>query len=140
VLAGLPRRRADPHDGAEGVGQVVGELAAPAGAGEPGEERAGDGAGVEAAGLRVPERVLAEGRRGGGAERGVRVGERRVEPEEGREGSRAPPGVATASPASAARSAAAAAAPTAASAIHASPSVRNSVRARRSKSEQKRSA
>ena len=49
VIAGVPVGRADAHHRAEGVGQVVGQLAAAARAGEAGEQGAGNGAGVEAA-------------------------------------------------------------------------------------------
>ena len=86
VIAGVPAGCADPHDGAEGVGEVVGQLAAAARAGEAGKEGAGNGARVEAARLGVAERVLGEGRRRGPAEQRVGVGEGGVEPEQDGEG------------------------------------------------------
>jgi hypothetical protein len=90
VIAGVPAGCAHAHHRAEGVGQVVGQLAAAARAGEAGEEGARKGTGVQAARLRVAERVLGEGGRGGSAEQRVGVGEGGVEPEQDGEG-RTPP-------------------------------------------------
>jgi len=86
MIAGLPSRSVDPYHSAERVGEVGGQLAAAAGAGEAGKEGAGAGTGVEAARLRVAERVLGEGGRGGCAVERAGVGERDVEPQQDGEG------------------------------------------------------
>ena len=86
MLAGVPAGCIDAHHGAEGVGQVVGQLAAAARAGEAREEGAGNGARVEAARLHVAQRVLGQGRRSRTAEQGVGVGESGVEAEQDGEG------------------------------------------------------
>ena len=61
-------------------------MAAAARPGEAGQQGAGKGSGVEAARLRVAERVLEEGGRGGCAQQRVGVCEGRVEAEQGGEG------------------------------------------------------
>ena len=58
VIAGVPVGLPYAHHRAERVGQVVGQLAPATGAGEAGEQRARAGARVEAAALRIAERVL----------------------------------------------------------------------------------
>ena len=72
----------DAYDRAEGVGQVVGQLAAATRAGEAGQKGAGKSARVEAARFRVAERVFGEGGRSGFAGHGVGVGEGGIEAEQ----------------------------------------------------------
>ncbi len=85
LVASAPVGRADADHRGECIGHVVRQLAAPARADEAGQERPGNGAGVEPARLRVAERVLGEGRRGGRAQQGVGVREGGVEAEQGGE-------------------------------------------------------
>ena len=85
AVADTPVRGADANHVPKGFGEAVRHLAAATGTGEAGQQGAGQRTRVEAAGLRVAERVLGQGRRRGLAEQRVRVRERGVEPEQGGE-------------------------------------------------------